>query len=96
MIKRIQGIGLLLSLTLVLSACTGQEAPANTNEESKPTPVQVDIVKQGSINSAAGITGKLSPSKEVALTPKVAGRIVAMNVELGQYVKQGQVRKSVV
>lgn len=89
--KRIQGIGLLLSLTLVLSACTGQKAPVTATEESKPIPVQVDTAKQGSINQAAGITGKLSPSKEVALTPKVGGKLVAVNAELGQYVKQGQV-----
>jgi multidrug efflux pump subunit AcrA (membrane-fusion protein) len=89
--KRLQGFALLLSLVLALSACTGQQEQAETTEKAKPTPVQVDTVRKGSVSKEAGITGKLSPSQEVALTPKVSGKIVAINVELGQYVKQGQV-----
>lgn len=89
--KRLQGFGLLLSLALVLSACSGQQQPVDSAEKEKPTPVQVDTVKTGSVSKEAGITAKLSPSQEVALTPKVSGKIVALNVELGQYVKQGQV-----
>ncbi|MBO8165200.1 MAG: efflux RND transporter periplasmic adaptor subunit [Brevibacillus sp.] len=91
--KRMQRVGMLVALSLALSACS-PEAPAatdNNNEETKPVPVQIETVKLGTLNDASGITGKLSPSEEVALTPKISGKIVSINVELGQYVKKGQV-----
>ncbi len=84
-------LGMLLSLVVVLAGCTGQQAPPSSTEQNKPVPVQVDVVKKGSVATRAGVTGKLAPSQEVALTPKVSGKIVQLNVALGQRVSKGQV-----
>ncbi|MFY0542664.1 efflux RND transporter periplasmic adaptor subunit [Brevibacillus sp. H7] len=84
-------LGLLLSVVIVLAGCTGQQAPVETAEQNKPVPVQVDTVKKGSVATRSGVTGKLAPNQEVALTPKVSGKIVQLNVALGQQVQKGQV-----
>jgi HlyD family secretion protein len=84
-------LGLLLSVVIVLAGCTGQQAPVETAEQNKPVPVQVDTVKKGSVATRTGVTGKLAPNQEVALTPKVSGKIVQLNVALGQQVQKGQV-----
>ncbi|NGQ96805.1 efflux RND transporter periplasmic adaptor subunit [Brevibacillus sp. SYP-B805] len=87
--KGIKSLGLLLSLFVVLTGCAPQQA-AEQPAEKGPVPVQVDVVKTGSVTSEAGISGRLAPNKEVAVSPKVSGKITALNVVLGQFVKQGQ------
>ncbi|MDA5109725.1 MULTISPECIES: efflux RND transporter periplasmic adaptor subunit [Brevibacillus] len=85
-------LGLLLALAVALAGCTAPDAATQqTQTENKPVPVQVDTVKKGSVSTRAGVTGKLAPNKEVTLAPKVSGKIVQLNVKLGQYVQKGQV-----
>jgi HlyD family secretion protein len=85
-------LGLLLALAVALAGCTAPDAATQqTQSENKPVPVQVDTVKKGSVSTRAGVTGKLAPNKEVTLAPKVSGKIVQLNVKLGQYVQKGQV-----
>jgi HlyD family secretion protein len=89
--KNKRGLGLLLSVVIALAGCTAQQAPVQNTEDNKPVPVQVDTVKRGTVSNRAGITGKLAPSQEISLAPKISGKIVQLNVKLGQPVKQGQV-----
>ncbi|MET3287855.1 UNVERIFIED_CONTAM: HlyD family secretion protein [Brevibacillus sp. OAP136] len=82
----------LLALFLVLGGCSaGKEAAVEPKQEAAPTPVQVEPVKAGYIEISAGISGKLAPSEEVKVAPKVSGKIKDLNVKLGQQVKQGDV-----
>jgi len=90
--KRYKGsLGWLFSFAILLAGCTGQQPPVDTAEQAKPVPVQVDVVKKGSVATRAGVTGKLAPSQEITITPKLTGKIVQMNVTLGQAVQKGQV-----
>lgn len=74
--------------SLGLTACSNSE-PASTTVEERVVPVQVEKVALGTIDERASIVGKLSPDEKVDVSPKVAGKIQAIHVELGQSVKQG-------
>ncbi|MED4583163.1 efflux RND transporter periplasmic adaptor subunit [Brevibacillus choshinensis] len=85
-------IGLLLALAVAIGGCSSQEMQVQPRqEESKVVPVQVDTVKRGNVGTRAGVTGKLAPSEEVAITPKVSGKISQVHVKLGQRVQAGAV-----
>ncbi|MDF2682513.1 MAG: macA 4 [Brevibacillus sp.] len=85
-------IGLLFALAVVIGGCSSQEVQVQPKqEENKVVPVQVDTVKRGNVGTRAGVTGKLAPSEEVAITPKVSGKISQVQVKLGQRVQQGAV-----
>ncbi|MED4781341.1 efflux RND transporter periplasmic adaptor subunit [Brevibacillus choshinensis] len=85
-------IGLLLALAVAIGGCSSQEMQVQPKqEESKVVPVQVDTVKRGNVGTRAGVTGKLAPSEEVAITPKVSGKISQVHVKLGQRVQVGAV-----
>lgn len=85
-------IGLLLALAVAIGGCSSQEVQVQPKqEENKVVPVQVDTVKRGNVGTRAGVTGKLAPSEEVAITPKVSGKISQVHVKLGQKVQAGAV-----
>lgn len=83
------GIAVVLSALLLAAGCSPTQAP--TAEENKITPVQVEVAGSGSVVNESGITGKLAPSQEVRVSPKVSGKIKTLNVSLGQFVTKGQV-----
>ncbi len=92
MIRKKARIGLLLAMLLAVGGCSGQVAQVPPKqEEGKVVPVQIDTVKRGSVGTRAGVTGKLAPSEEVAVTPKISGKINQIQVKLGQKVQAGAV-----
>lgn len=85
-------IGLLLALLLAVGGCSGPEAQVPPKQaETKVVPVQIDTVVRGAVGTRAGVTGKLAPSEEVAVTPKISGKISQIHVKLGQKVQAGAV-----
>lgn len=84
-------LGLLSLFLVVLAGCSGKGAAVAPKQETAPTPVQVEQVIAGYIEGSAGISGKLAPSEEVKVAPKVSGKIKGLNVTLGQRVKEGDV-----
>ncbi|QRG66164.1 efflux RND transporter periplasmic adaptor subunit [Brevibacillus choshinensis] len=92
MLRNKARIGLLLAMLLAVGGCSGQVAQVPPKqEEGKVVPVQIDTVKRGSVGTRAGVTGKLAPSEEVAVTPKISGKINQIQVKLGQKVQAGAV-----
>lgn len=81
----------VLLLTLVLAGCSAQSAAVEETPEEQPTPVQVEIAAEGTVEYSAGLTGTLVPDEEVQVAPKVSGKIESLRVQLGQSVKQGDV-----
>ena len=51
--------------------------------------VQTDVVSNGRIAEKIALTGSLRPKESVDVMPKVAGRLVKINVEIGQSVARG-------
>lgn len=79
---------LMLVLSVAIVGCSKKEEVSSANIENA-VPVQVDVVKEGTVDAKAGISGKLAPNESVQVAPKVNGKITKIHVSLGQQVKQG-------
>lgn len=53
--------------------------------------VTVKKVSLGSITTEEEYPSKLTPNQEISISPKVAGKVAAVNVDIGDSVTQGQV-----
>lgn len=80
----------LLAISLVAGCSSPQAAETPTEKTESVTPVQVEQVATGTVNSESGLTAKLAPSEEVQISPKVSGKITSLPVKLGQHVNKGQ------
>lgn len=80
---------LLLSLLLLasLSAGCSQQAPET---QSLPRPVKVFRVGYNHAESMSSYAGEVRPRFETTLSFRVAGKIIARSVEMGDFVKKGQ------
>ncbi|QGU95851.1 efflux RND transporter periplasmic adaptor subunit [Clostridium bovifaecis] len=77
-------------LTLImLSGCGAKEDTATTTQEEY-TPIEVAAVKKDTIYNSTMITGKVSGKTDVAIIPKIAGKVAEVSVKVGQEVKAGQ------
>ncbi len=80
---------------MILAGCSSQQsatkAAANTQAPGDPRSVRVSPVVAGNISRTIEVNGTLAAQDEVAVAFKVAGRIDALPVDLGDVVKQGQV-----
>jgi len=74
---------------LILSGCGAKEAATVATVEEY-TPVEVAAVKTDTIYNSTMITGKIAGKNDVAVIPKVAGRVEEVSVKVGQTVKAGQ------
>ncbi len=86
-----------LALLLSAAACGGSRAKGkNENSKASPTPPQaVDVATAPAISRQLPrfieATGSLAADEQTDLAPQVAGRVIAVGVELGSYVQRGQV-----
>jgi len=77
-----------------LNSCGGSKANVRTdaNTASQPAPVEVTtataIVR--SLPQFIEATGSLTGDEQTDVSPSIAGKIVAVGVDLGSYVKRGQ------
>lgn len=51
--------------------------------------VQTDVVSNGRISEKISLTGSLKPKESVDVNPKIAGRLIKINVDIGQSVARG-------
>ncbi|WP_227762430.1 efflux RND transporter periplasmic adaptor subunit [Zhaonella formicivorans] len=79
----------LIFAALAASGC-GQEKKTGAQEPAL-VPVEVAKVVQGSVEIADNVTGKITPSLEVNVVPKIGGKVAKVNVKVGDRVKAGQV-----
>ncbi|MBA2501551.1 MAG: efflux RND transporter periplasmic adaptor subunit [Pyrinomonadaceae bacterium] len=87
----------LITFLLTATGCSGSGAKAkNDNAKASPTsPQAVDVTTAPAILRQLPrfieATGSLAADEQTDLAPQVAGRVVAVAVELGSYVQRGQV-----
>src|SRR5262245_28342605 len=77
---------LLIGLTLPLAAC-GDAA----SKQSEVRPVRTLVVNQKPIEDDRRAVGEVRPRRESDLAFRVAGKVIARNVDIGAVVKKGDV-----
>ena len=80
----------LLSATLLLSVLVGCGGGAPTAQAPPPTPVELQQVKNSTVQDTSEFVGALEAQKRVTLHPEVEGRIVQILVSSGQAVNAGE------
>lgn len=88
--KRIISVILALGLAAASAGC-GKKEEKSEQPSSIATNVTVTEAKCGDISNTVTYTGEIKSVSTVSVAPKVSGKIVAMNVEEGQYVNAGAV-----
>lgn len=73
----------------LLTGCSGTK-PAETVAE-KYIPVEVETVGNKTLINTAMVSGKISSETEVAVIPKVPGKVETVNVKVGDTVHKGEV-----
>ena len=82
--------GTLIAGTLLLSAC-GEAETAKAAPAPAPVNVATTEVKRETVKATYEGSGAVDATDSVTVMPKVAGRIVSLNAEVGQRVEAGQV-----
>ncbi|AVX19594.1 RND family efflux transporter, MFP subunit [Carboxydocella sporoproducens DSM 16521] len=85
------GLAFLLGLTLLVGAAGCGSKAKETATASEAVPVEVVTATEGPISQTITIAGKVVPKQEIALVPKVGGKVSRVAVDIGQRVKAGQV-----
>ncbi len=80
-------------LVMVLASCSKGKTPepGKPGAAMPPRAVKVGKAELRGMASTIGVTGSLSASEQATLSAKVAGRLQAMNVDVGSRVKAGEV-----
>lgn len=84
----------LISAALFAAACGGSKANVRSEETAATTPVAVEVTTAAAISRELPrffeATGSLAGDQQTDVAPSIAGKVVAIGVELGSYVKVGQ------
>ena len=72
------------------SADAQSQGPNNTSQRGGATPVDVAIARTESLQKQLEYQGTTIPFRTVSLRSQVEGRLLGMNVDVGDRVKQGQ------
>ena len=86
----------LLSLALLIGACSGSKAQSNkTANANAQTPQVVEVTTSPAIQRQLPrfleATGSLAADEQTEVAPAVSGKVVSVGVDLGTFVQQGTV-----
>jgi len=83
---------LLLSASLIITTagCSGGTA-APAMEEERAVAVEIQKVSKTTIAAVSTLSGKVKPREEINVVPKIPGKASAVNVKVGQRVKNGDI-----
>lgn len=87
----------LFAASFLLAACGGSKAQSNTQQTTtnvSTAPATVDVTTAPAITRELPrffeATGSFIADQQTDVAPQISGKVVAVGVELGSYVKQGQ------
>lgn len=85
----------LAAFTLLAASCNGSRAESNKNEEAtQAAPEAVEVTSAYAIRRDLPrfieATGSLAADEQTDVAPLIPGRVVEVGVDLGSYVRQGQ------
>ncbi|MBQ8588245.1 MAG: efflux RND transporter periplasmic adaptor subunit [Clostridia bacterium] len=89
MSKRIICLMAAFALVCTMTGCSDKKEKAI--ETSTATNVTVSEVKRGNVEATQEYTGEVKAASSASVSPKVAGNIRSINVEVGDYVRAGTV-----
>jgi multidrug efflux pump subunit AcrA (membrane-fusion protein) len=94
LIASVLGVGLLTGGCGSLpkeSAEAQSQRPGGNQERGGATPVDAAVARTGVLRQDPEYTGSTTPFRTVSLRSQVEGRLLALNVDVGDSVKQGQI-----
>lgn len=94
LIASVLGVGLLTVGCGSLpkeSADAQSQRPGNNQQGSGAVPVDATVARTGVLRQDPEYTGSTVPFRTVSLRSQVEGRLLALNVDVGDRVKQGQI-----
>jgi multidrug efflux pump subunit AcrA (membrane-fusion protein) len=84
----------LLGLLFLATSCGGSKANVRKDENASTQPVAVEVTTAPAIVRELPrffeATGSLNGDEQTDVSPSISGKVVAVSVELGSYVKRGQ------
>ena len=84
----------LLAMAGFSASCGGSKANARPGATASPTPAAVDVTMAAAIQRQLPryfeATGSLAGDVQTDVQPQTAGKVVAVGVDLGSYVRRGQ------
>ncbi|MGF7430188.1 efflux RND transporter periplasmic adaptor subunit [Thermoanaerobacterium thermosaccharolyticum] len=84
-IKRFLAVVLMAGLAFDLSGCS-----IKTQSSDDKIPVKVMAASSGKLNSTIVVNGSLTPNKYADVSSKLTGQVIAVNADVGDKVKAGQ------
>ncbi len=83
---------LVIGMALLAGSCTQKEAAdAQSAQGDRTTAVDVGISRTETLVSAPTYTGSTEPIRSVSMRSQVEGQLLGLNVDVGDFVKQGQI-----
>lgn len=82
----------VIAAFLLLAACSKKENPSEVKASTPPPKIGVTVALAESrqIDRIVHVTGSLAPDETTTVSTEVPGRISAVHVDFGSYVKKGQ------
>ncbi|MBW4678799.1 MAG: efflux RND transporter periplasmic adaptor subunit [Microcoleus vaginatus WJT46-NPBG5] len=95
---RIFSFTVLAGLLVVSTGCgllpkqdaDAQSQPPKAEQGGGATPVDVGVARTGSLAEELEYAGTTAPVREVSLRPQIEGKLLSLNVNVGDSVEQGQ------
>jgi HlyD family secretion protein len=87
-LKRFISLALVLLFVALIGGCGKKTV---TQEEEVLVPVEIAKTQLADLTHTLNTTGEIIPFAEVAVAPKVSGRVAAIHVKVGDRVSRGQV-----
>lgn len=89
---RYLGSVLVIGVAIITSSCTPKEAAdAQAQQKNRPTAVNVGVSRTETLTPSPTYTGSTEPIRTVSMRSQVEGQLLGLNVDVGDFVKQGQI-----
>ena len=94
MIRTVLLLGVLGAVTLLAISCGGSKANVRNDAGTAPAPAAIEVTTAPAILRELPrffeATGSLAGDQQTDVAPSAAGKVTAIGVDLGSYVKRGQ------